>query len=169
MARAAFSLSRFILRISLVRENSCAARSAMSSDVTFPERKRKVGAYAVGWYSNAVAGKEAAKTMLALDRMDGVDLFPMASDEILVGMLDHVDMLVIPDGNAKFYANKVKPEVRTLIAAFQNRGGRIVGWGAGARACTGLAEDLGSAEATLAVVSAQADFGKISAGEASGK
>ena len=133
-----------------------AFRYVLGRDVTFPERKRTVGSYAVGWYSNAVAGKDVAKTMLALDRMEGVDLFPMASDEILVGMLDHVDMLVIPDGNAKFYANKVKPEVRTLIAAFQSRGGRVVGWGAGAKACAGLVEDLGSAKETLAAVSAQA-------------
>ena len=146
-----------------------AFRYVIGHDVTFPERKRKAGSYAVGWYSNAVAGKEAAKTMLALDRMEGVDLFPMASDEILVGMLDHVDMLIVPDGNAKFYANKVKPEVRTLIAAFQSRGGRIVGWGVGARTCAGLAEDLGSAEATLAAVSAQADCGRISTGKVCGK
>ena len=134
-----------------------AFRYVLGRDVTFPERKRKVGSYAVGWYSNAVAGKETSKTMLALDRMEGVDLFPMASDEILVGMLDHVDMLVIPDGNAKFYANKVKPEVRTLIAAFQSRGGRVIGWGEGAKACAGLAEDIGSADAALSAVRAQKD------------
>ena len=133
-----------------------AFRYVLGRDVTFPERKRKVGAYAVGWYSNAVAGKEPAKAMLAIDRMEGVDLFPMASDEILTGMLDHVDMLVIPDGNAKFYKNKVKPSVKTQIAAFQSRGGMVVGWGEGAKSCRGLAEDLGSADATLAAVRAQA-------------
>ena len=134
-----------------------AFRYVIGRDVTFPERKRKVGSYAVGWYSNAVAGKETAKTMLALDRMEGVDLFPMASDEILVGMLDHVDMLVIPDGNARFYAKKVTPVVKTLISAFQSRGGLVIGWGEGARACAGLAGDLGSADAALAVVRAQKD------------
>ena len=133
-----------------------AFRYVLGRDVVFPERKRKLGAYAVGWYSNAVAGKDVAKTMLALDQMEGVDLFPMASDEILVGMLDHVDMLVVPDGNAKFYEKKVTPVVKTLISAFQSRGGRVIGWGAGAKACVGLAEDLGSAEATIAAVSAQA-------------
>ena len=133
-----------------------AFRFVIGRDVTFPERTRKVGSYAVGWYSNAVAGKDVAKAMLALDRMEGVDLFPMASDEILVGMLDHVDMLVLPDGNAKFYRNKVKPEVRTLIAAFQSRGGRIIGWGEGAKSCRGLAEGLGSADAVLAAVRTQA-------------
>ena len=133
-----------------------AFRYVLGRDVTFPERKRKVGAYAVGWYSNAVAGKDVAKTMLALDRMEDVDLFPMASDELLVGMLDHVDMLVIPDGNAKFYKNKVKPEVVTLIAAFQSRGGAVVGWGEGAKSCRDLAEDLGSADAVLAAVRTQA-------------
>ena len=133
-----------------------AFRYVLGHDVKFPERKRKVGAYAVGWYSNAVAGKDVAKAMLALDRMEGVDLFPMASDEILVGMLDHVDVLVVPDGNAKYYKGKMKPEVKTLIAAFQSRGGRIIGWGAGAKTCAGLAEDLGSADASLAAVSAQA-------------
>ena len=137
-----------------------AFRYVIGRDVSFPERKRKVGSYAVGWYSNAVAGKETAKTMLALDRMEGVDLFPMASDDILVGMLDHVDMLVIPDGNAKFYEKKVTSAVKTLIAAFQSRGGRIIGWGAGARICAGLAEDLGSAAETIAAVSAQSSVAK---------
>lgn len=133
-----------------------AFRYVLGRDVTFPERKRKVGSYAVGWYSNAVAGKDVAKAMLALDRMEGVDLFPMASDEILVGMLDHVDMLVLPGGNAKAYKNKVKPEVKTLIVAFQSRGGTVVGWGEGAKSCRGIAEDLGSAVATLTAVRAQA-------------
>ena len=132
-----------------------AFRYVLGRDVTFAERKRKVGSYAVGWYSNAVAGKEVAKTMLAIDRLEGVDLFPMASDEILVGMLDHVDMLVIPDGNAKFYRSKMKPEVKTLIAAFQGRGGTVIGWGEGAKSCRGLAEDLGSADAALAAVRAR--------------
>ena len=129
-----------------------AFRYVIGRDATFPERKRKLGAYAVGWYSNAVAGKEVAKAMLAIDRMEGVDLFPVASDDISKGLLDHVDMLVVPDGYAKFYKSKMKPEVRTLIAAFQSRGGRVIGWGAGAKACAGLAEDLGSADAVLAVV-----------------
>ena len=133
-----------------------AFRYVLGRDVAFPERSRKVGSYAVGWYSNAVAGKDVAKAMLEIDRMEGADLFPMASDEILTGMLDHVDMLVLPDGNAKFYTKKMKSEVKTLIAAFQSRGGKVVGWGEGAKACAGLAEDLGSAEAALAAVFAQA-------------
>ena len=135
-----------------------AFRYVLGRDVTFPERKRRVGSYAVGWYSNAVAGKDDARTMLALDRMENVDLFPMASDEIKVGMLDHVDMLVVPGGCAKFYKSKVTSEVRTLIAAFQCRGGRIIGWGAGAKACAGLAEDLGSADAALAEIRSAADW-----------
>ena len=137
-----------------------AFRYVLGRDVAFPERKRKVGSYAVGWDSNAVAGKATAKAMLAIDRMEGVDLFPMASDEILQGMLDHVDMLVIPDGNAKFYKGKVKPEVKTLIAAFQSRGGTVIGWGEGARSCRGIAEDLSSADAVLAAVHAQACVAK---------
>ena len=134
-----------------------AFRYVIGRDVTFPERTRKPGAYAVGWYSNAVAGKEVSGTMLAIDRMEDVDLFPMASDDILQGMLDHVDMLVVPDGNVKFYKKKVTPAVLTLIAAFQRRGGLVVGWGEGACACAGLAEDLGSADAALAAVRAQKD------------
>ena len=129
-----------------------AFRYVTGHDVAFPERKRKVGAYSVGWYSNAVAGKDVSRTMLEIDGMEGVDLFPMASDEILVGMLDHVDMLVIPDGNAKFYRSKVKPEVKTLIAAFQSRGGTVIGWGEGAKACAGLARDVKSSREAVRAI-----------------
>ena len=133
-----------------------AFRYVTGRDVTFPERKRKAGAYVVGWHAGLVAGKDVAKTMLAIDRMENVDLFPVASDEILQGMLDHVDMLILPDGESKVCKDRMTPPVRTLLAAFQSRGGRIIGWGAGAKASAGLSEDLGSAEAVLAEVRARA-------------
>ena len=127
-----------------------AFRYVTGRDVTFPERKRKAGAYVVGWCTNAVRGKEPARTMLAVDALEGADLFPIASDEIMQNMLDHLDVLVLPDGDRKVYGKRFTPELRTLIAAFRSRGGRIIAWGAGAKASGGLAQDLGTAEAVLA-------------------
>lgn len=124
-----------------------AFRYVLGRDVSFPERGRRVGACSVGWYSNAVAGKESALAMLTVDAMPEVDLIPMASDEILVGMLDHVDLLVLPDGLASFYSKKLTTPVLSLIAAFQSRGGVVIGWGEGAKAGRGLARDCRTAEA----------------------
>jgi len=134
-----------------------AFRYVIGRDVEFPERARKIGSYVVGWYSNAVAGKEVARAMLAVDALHGVDLFPIASDEIKAGMLDHVDMLVLPDGNAKFYGAKVTTDVCALITAFQSRGGEVISWGAGARAWAGATREFKSAEAALAHIKQNAD------------
>ena len=133
-----------------------AFRYVTGREITFPERKRRPGAPVIGWFSGAMMGKAVARTMLSIDAMEDVDLFPIASDEILRGMLDHVDTLVMPDGNVKTYRSKVTAELRTLLAAFQGRGGRIVGWGAGAKACPDLVQDLGSSANVLAELAASA-------------
>lgn len=133
-----------------------AFRYVTGREVSFPERVRRVGAYAVGWYDNAVSGKDVARAMLTADAMKDVDLFPMASDEILQGMLDHVDLLVLPDGNPKFYGKKVTDAVRALVAAFKGRGGRVIGWGEGAKSCPGLAEDVGTSARALERIAAGA-------------
>ena len=94
--------------------------------------------------------------MLAVDTMTNVDLFPLSSDDIQHGMLDHVDLLVLPDGNRDFYRKKLTTAERTLIAAFQSRSGRIIGWGQGAKACPDAQEVASSAEALDVVAAAAA-------------
>ena len=110
-----------------------AFRYALGHDVTFPERMRKPGALSVGWFSQAISGVEPSRVMLEVDKEAAFDLFPIAADEILRGMLDHVDVLVLPQGDAKFYEKALKG-VRELIAAFGARGGKVIGWGEGAKA-----------------------------------
>ena len=133
-----------------------AFRYVVGHDVAFVERPRQVGSYVVGWFDNAVSGKDVAQAMLAVDTMTNVDLFPLSSDDIQHGMLDHVDLLVLPDGSKDFYRKKLTTAERTLIAAFQSRGGRIIGWGQGAKACPDAQEVASSAEALDVVAAAAA-------------
>jgi hypothetical protein len=100
-------------------------------EVTFPPRQRAVRALSAGFYSPVICGTEVAKTVVALDNLKGVDLFPIAVEAIHSGMLDHIDWLVLPDGVASRYSS-LKGE-KAFINAYLSRGGRMVGWGAGAK------------------------------------
>ena len=78
-----------------------------------------------------ICGTEVARTVVALDNLKGVDLFPVAAQEIDSGMLDHIDWLVLPDGvDSRYSSLEGKKE---FVDAFLSRGGRMVGWGAGAK------------------------------------
>jgi glutamine amidotransferase-like uncharacterized protein len=107
-----------------------AFRYVTGRDVAFPPRSRAVRALSVGFFSPVIRGKEVAETALALDALPSVDLFPIAGEEIDTGMLDHIDYLVLPDGvSSRYSALKGK---RELLDAYFSRGGKAVGWGAGA-------------------------------------
>ena len=107
-----------------------AFRYVTGREITFPPRPRTVRALSVGFFSPVIRGKEVAETVVALDKLPSVDLFPIAGEEIDTGMLDHIDYLVLPDGVASRYsALKGK---RELLDAYFARGGKAVGWGAGA-------------------------------------
>ena len=87
--------------------------------------------------------------MLAVDGMEGVDLFPITGSEIGRNMLDHVDVLVLPSGDKGFY-RKGLMDLDADLAAFVARGGRIIGWGAGAKAGPAGTQAFPDAAATLA-------------------
>ena len=115
-----------------------AFRYVLGRDVTFPERTRKVGALVVGWMSSGIAGVESSRTMLAVDGIEGVDLFPITGSEIGRNMLDHVDVLVVPTGD-ECATRKGLKGLEGDLAAFVARGGKLIGWGVGAQAgITGL-------------------------------
>ena len=107
-----------------------AFRYVTGREITFPPRPRAVRALSVGFFSPVIRGKEVAETAVALDKQPGVDLFPIAGAEIDTGMLDHIDWLVLPDGIAKRYS--ALEGRRELLNAYFERGGKAVGWGAGA-------------------------------------
>ena len=107
-----------------------AFRYVTGREITFPPRPRAVRALSVGFFSPVICGKEVAETAVALDKLQSVDLFPIAGEEIDTGMLDHIDYLVLPDGvSSRYSALKGK---RELLDAYFSRGGKAVGWGAGA-------------------------------------
>ena len=126
-----------------------AFRYVLQRDVSFPERPRRVGSLVVGWMTSAVAGLEPVRTMLAVDKMENVDLFPITASEIGRNMLDHVDVLVLPSGDKGFYKKALKGLAADL-AAFVARGGKIVGWGAGAASGVLDLQKLETADAAVA-------------------
>ena len=108
-----------------------AFRYVAGREVTFPPRHRAVRALSVGFYSPVICGTEVARTVVALDNLKGVDLFPVAAQEIDSGMLDHIDWLVLPDGvDSRYSSLEGKKE---FVDAFLSRGGRMAGWGVGAK------------------------------------
>ena len=84
-----------------------------------------------GFFSPVICGKEVASTAVALDNLDKVDLFPIAAAEIDTGMLDHIDWLVLPDGDKSRYPGLLNKN-SALLDAYVARGGKMIAWGAGA-------------------------------------
>lgn len=109
-----------------------AFRYVLGREVSFPVRIRSPKALTVGMFASGISGLETARTVLALDGLDGVDFFPLTSDEVAGNWLDRVDCLVLPDGNQKFYAKKLNGRTKELVESFAAAGGRVLAWGCGA-------------------------------------
>lgn len=119
-----FPVTHFLVR--------AAFRYVTGREVTFPPRFRANRALTVGFFSQVIQGKEVAKTIVALDNLREVDLFPIAEYEIDTGMLDHIDWFVLPDGTAKRYKSTYVKKT-DFIKGFISRGGRIAAWGEGVK------------------------------------
>ena len=109
-----------------------AFRYVAGREVTFPARPRALRALSVGLFSPVIQGTEVAQTIVGLDNLPEVDLFPIAASEIDSGMLDHLDWLVLPDGGVRRYAETYKGK-KDFIDDYLSRGGRMAGWGEGAK------------------------------------
>lgn len=109
-----------------------AFRYVLEREVTFPSRVRRPKSLMVGMFASGISGLETARTVVALDGIDGVDFFPLTSDEICGNWLDRVDCLVLPDGNRKFYEKKLKGRAKDLLESFAASGGKVLAWGCGA-------------------------------------
>lgn len=110
-----------------------AFRFVAGRDVTFPRaRPRARRALTVGFFTPPVQGVADAQAILQLEADGEVDLFPVAADEVRFNALDHLDALVLPDGDAKQYANFAKT-LSGGLSPFAARGGRVFAWGAGVR------------------------------------
>ncbi len=128
-----------------------AFRYVAGRDVRFPERQRSRGALSVGVFTPVIAGVDVARTILRIDEMRDVDLFPIDWDYMMHGMLDHVDVLVLPDGNAVSYG-KNKTVLEKYLTGFVQRGGVLLGWGAGSKPAFPGLKALASADAVLAAI-----------------
>ena len=96
--------------------------------ITFPPRRRKPGALAVGFLTNGISGVPTAETALALASQEDFDLAPINSDGIAQRHLDHVDVLVVSSATYK----KDKSLAKTL-AEFTARGGKVLYCNLGAK------------------------------------
>lgn len=119
-----FTLTRDILRGAL--------RFVAGREVRLPERTRVRGALSVGFFTPVIAGVTAAQAILQLEATENIDLFPLAADEINRNMLDHVDVVVLPDGVTDWYGKYAKL-LASSLEAFVARGGKVLAWGAGAK------------------------------------
>ena len=106
-----------------------AFRFVLGREVTFPARIRRPRSLVVGAFTSAMSGVETARAILDIDASEGVDFFPMTSDEILTSQLDRVDYLVLPAGYEKFYKSKFSGQTRELVEKFASAGGRVLAWG----------------------------------------
>lgn len=97
-------------------------------DVTFPVRGRSPRAVSVGFLARGISGVTTAETALALAAEKDFDLVLIDLDGIRQRRLDHLDVLVLTNGSlAK------NTEFKEALAGFVSRGGKVVGYGGGAK------------------------------------
>lgn len=121
-------------------------------DITLSARPRRRRAYTLAYYSVYPVGVETAKTMLALDANEDIDLFPVNDEDIRRGLLDHADALLFPH-SAK---GKLERVPRGIVERFASRGGFILGWGNGKTRFPDGCKACASADEALATISAKA-------------
>ena len=121
-------------------------------DITLPVRPRRRRAYTVAYYSVYPIGVETAKTMLALDANEKIDLFPVNDEDIRRGLLDHADALLFPHS----FRRKMERVPYGIVKRFASRGGFILGWGGGTSRFPDGCRKCADAEEVLAILSAKA-------------
>ncbi len=104
-----------------------AFRYVTGRDVAFPVRPRRERAYTVGVYATYFLGMDTAKAFLALDDDPGIDVMPLATEDIRKGALDHVDALLFPHASKGSFGSVTGP----IVSRFVSRGGFTLGWGGG--------------------------------------
>lgn len=79
----------------------------------------------VAFYTAAVAGKNYLREMLELDRHPDIDVRFIAFGDFKSDALDHVDVLVLPDGLAEKYKHTFSKN-HWLLKKFMNQGKLVV-------------------------------------------
>ena len=111
-----------------------ALRYVTGQKVTFPlARPRTRGAVTVGFFTPALSGIACGQMLLELASNPALDLFSLDADWIHFNMLDHVDVVILPEGSETCYG-KYKNVLGDILPAFAARGGKVYAWGHGVRA-----------------------------------
>ncbi len=95
--------------------------------VKFVYPQKAPGAVRVAFHCTAIGGKPQIRDLFALDSRPGVDVVPVADEDIRSGVLEHMDFLFVtrsefPDDAKLFSAGAAGKQIK----AFAERGGRIV-------------------------------------------
>ena len=89
----------------------------------------------VGYYCATIIGKASIDETLELDRQPDLDMFFISSFDD--GILEHLDVLIFPEGRSDSWAAAAKrPRWKPMLRAFLERGGRIVAVGRAAQSAT---------------------------------
>ena len=86
----------------------------------------------VAFMGGPMTGKNAFRALIDLHKSPKLDVYSGA-DFGRDGSLDHADVLVMPDGVAKNYKNRIQRENASYIKRFQDRGGIVIAFGEGTK------------------------------------
>lgn len=79
----------------------------------------------VAFFTAAISGKNYVREMLELDRHPDIDVKFIATGDFKTEALDHVDVLVLPDGLAELYKN-IFSKNKWLLKKFMNQGKLVI-------------------------------------------
>ena len=94
-------------------------------ELTFKSPNRPRGAKRVGFYTPCVSGIETAQRFLELDSDPSLVVIPVQDDDITGGVLNRLDEIVLPAGNANDYTSHMST-IQTYLDAFTASGKTIV-------------------------------------------
>ena len=104
-------------------------RYVTGREITFPTRKHNPRALTVGCYYVAAKGIECAKLLTQLDDNPDIDVQILDVVTIRRGGLDHVDVLLLPDGNPILVKLFFPEDTDKMMNDFMARGGKTFAWG----------------------------------------
>ena len=133
-----------------------AFRYVTGREVTLPVRPRGRRALTVAAYAVYPVGVETARTLLAIDSDGALDLFPVNSEDIRRGLLDHCDALLFPHG----MKGRLDKGPQAIVDRFVSRGGFVLGWGGGNSRVPKGGRPCASADEALSALREYATGGK---------
>lgn len=90
----------------------------------FPQKVRRP--LRVAYCAAVLGNKLAIENALDIDASPTTDLVPVSGHELDEGVLDHADVLVLPDGDVDLYQERLKPPHRAMTGRFADQGGLVI-------------------------------------------